>query len=579
MLDRLGKVLYVGKAKNLHSRVGQYFVPGRDTRPQVPLLVAKVAKVDTIVVQSEKEALLLEDTLIKEHRPPYNIQLKDDKSYIALQVRTKSPWPMVNLVRLKGEPKDKNLYFGPYTSALAARDTLEEIRRLFPLRQCSDKEFARRTRPCILYQMKRCIAPCVAFCTKDEYEKEVEQTIRFLKGDTSHVLKVLWSQLKAASDALEYERAAVLLHKIRQIEKTLEGQKVNLLKKGDFDIWGLWREGDEGDLAILSYRSGKLLGVTHYPFHRLVQEDSELIETALLQYYKGVREVPKEIIVPEKLTKGLEELLNSTIVVPTRGQKKALVLMAKENAEAHFKQYRDKKEVSERTLLQLQEVFELKQYPHRIDCFDTANMAGSSPTASLITYVEGELDKGAGRTYTIKTTEGEPDDYQAMREVMLRRYQKANAEELPNLIIVDGGKGQLSIAHRVLKELNITTIDLIALTKEEAKHTKGLTQERVFLLDRKDPIHLGKHSAVLFFLQRIRDEAHRRAIGLHKKQRSKKLLKSQLDDIVGIGPIKKKRLLSHFGSVKRVFEASDEELLSVKGMTLKDIERIRQAFP
>ncbi len=572
MLDKKERVLYVGKAKNLRARLRQYFVGGGDGREQIPFLMAKVADVETIVVSNEKEALLLEDTLIKKHKPPYNVHLKDDKSYIALQVRTKSPWPMVNLVRLKGPPKDKNLYFGPYSSALAARETLEEIRKFFPLRQCSDQEFRRRTKPCILYQMKRCIAPCVGLCTKEEYEAQVDQTIRFLRGETKPVIKQLKKRMDEASDKWEYERAGAILQTIRAIEKTLERQRVNLLAKGDFDVIGLYREADEGDLAIINYRGGKLLSMTHFPFKMLASENQELLESAIMQYYREGREHPKILYIPQKLSPKLSEVLGFKLITPQRGEKKRMVEMACDNALMRFRQLKDKRATSERTLLQLQELCHLKEYPHRIDCFDTAHIAGSAPTASLVTFEGGEPSRAGYRSYHIRSTKGVSDDYQAMHEVMERRYKKADT--LPNLIIVDGGKGQLNIALKLLKELNLATIDLIALSKDEAKHTKGLTQERIFLPERKDPILLPKHSPILFLLQRIRDEAHRRAIGLHKKQRSKKQLKSVLDEIPGIGPTKKKKLIAHFKSPKKVLEASPEELAEVQGLSKADIRNI-----
>lgn len=333
MKGREGIVLYVGKAKNLRQRVKQYFVPGRDGRLMVPYLVAKVESIDTIIVFSEKEALLLENTLIKQHKPRYNALLKDDKTYIALKINNKHRWPTVSLVRYKGVPKPDGLYFGPYTSADSARQTLDLLQRIFPLRQCSDQELARRTRPCILYDMKRCIAPCVNRCTKEEYDAYVNRTIRFLRGQDREIVKELYKEMQDAAEALEFERAGDVQQTISFIERTLEGQMVDRPLGGvDADALAIFREGDEVILTQLIFRSGKLNGSRHYDFTAIAEEDNELLESFILQHYEKQSDLPREILLPvlPDAAEALSEILSKdrkkiSLIAPQKGSVKDLL--------------------------------------------------------------------------------------------------------------------------------------------------------------------------------------------------------------------------------------------------------------
>lgn len=585
MKNRQGDVLYVGKANNLKQRVKQYFVPGRDGRLIVPFLVSKVDHIETIVVSSEKEALLVENHLIKQHQPRYNALLKDDKTYVALKV-TKQQWARVQLIRYKGKPKPDGMYFGPYTSAYSARRTLDLIQRLFPLRQCTDQEFANRSRPCILYDMKRCVAPCVNKCSKEEYDGYVDQTIKFLKGQNKEVLKNLYQQMHVASENLEFEKAGEILRRIREIEQTIEAQNVDKPLGGDIDALGIFRQADEIILSQLLFRNGKLSGVRHHNFTMIAEDDHELLQTFILQFYEKQEELPHEILVPVAVEEHatLDEILSASrprkvyVACPQRGEKKALVEMAQINAEAAFQKDKDVKSIREKTLLQMQEELRLSRYPRRIECFDNSNTGGTELVSALVAFTEGEKDKNRYRRYKIRTVDVS-DDYGAMYEVLSRRYKRAQEEnDLPDLIVVDGGKGHLNIANKILHELNIITVDVIGLAKEEGRHDKGATAEQIFLPNAKDPLYLRKNSQVLFLLQQIRDEAHRFAITYHRQLRSKKVLKSSLDDIPGIGPAKKRTLLKHFGSLKKIKEASDEELKKVPGLSNKDISSIRHYF-
>lgn len=586
MKDENGRVIYVGKAKHLKNRIKNYFSWGSgDSRAMVPFLVAEIHTIDTMVVPSEKEALLLENTLIKKHQPKYNALLKDDKTFIGL-LMTPPPWPMLRLVRYKGKPREKGQYFGPYVSAYAARQVFDVLLRVFPLRQCSDEEFKRRTRPCLLYSMKKCVAPCVGKCTREEYDTFVEGAVRFLKGQNKEIVKALEVDRAQAAEALEFERAAALHKTIQQIREITEEntQLVAKAKGQNSDVIAVYREGYEVAIALLFWRDGKLMGSEHFLFHEIAEENSDLINSFILQHYTPDRDLPKEILVSSPLddATSLEEALQEKtthkihIQFPKKGDKHKLLEIAAANAKAFFLQKRDQKEMTDRTLAELEEKLHLNRFPTRIECFDISNLAGHETVASMVAYTDGEKDKKRTRLFKIKEAKAS-DDYGAMREVLTRRLSRAREEmDLPDLIIVDGGKGQLNIAIEVLKELNIASVDAVGLAKEQSRHDKGLSQERVFLRDFPEPITFTTSSPLLFFLQRVRDDAHRLAIGFHRKRRTKTVIKSALEDIPGIGPVKKKRLLSHFGSIARLGEATDEELAQISGLTPKDIKALRE---
>ncbi|MCH9630946.1 MAG: UvrABC system protein C [Chlamydiia bacterium] len=581
-----GKVLYVGKAKHLQKRLRQYFAKSPDSRVMIPFLTSKVASIDTIVTTSEKEALLLENTLIKKHQPKYNALLKDDKTFVSLMVNIDHKWPMIKLVRTKGKPKGKGKYFGPYTNGYAARQTLEIISKIFPLRQCSDAELKRRDRPCILYDIKKCVAPCVNKCSKEEYDTYVTDALSFLKGDDDSIVKDLKEKMKKASDDLEFEKAQHYLDAITKIEHVTKNAKSLVhLQKEDLDSIGLYRKAKSVLIAKLTFRSGRLTTSDHYYFSDIAEEDEDLLESFLLQHYLNEDNLPKSVLVPFSLPSGkdiselLYEKLNRKISIfsPTKGGKKKLIQLAKTNAKMLFTQERHDADLKESILEELKSKLKLSRLPIRIECFDTSNIAGDDPVASLIAFTDAEKDTKRYRSYKVK---GEKtDDYHAMKEVLTRRYIKAKeTNDLPDLIIVDGGKGQLNVASEVLKDLQIVSCDLVSLAKEDARHDKGLTRERVFIPGVKEPITFDKHSPILFFLQRVRDEAHRRAITFHKARRKKRIIKSALDSIDGIGPAKKRTLLSHFGSVAKIKEAKDEEILSLKGISKKDLAALRKGL-
>lgn len=579
MKDRRGNVLYVGKAKNLRQRVRQYFVPGGDGRAMVPHLVEKVEDIDTVVVSSEKEALLLENTYIKKYKPPYNAVFRDDKSYICLKVTTKHTWPRVLVVRRRPEEIGDGVVFGPYTSALAARETYDIICKLFPLRQCSDEELLRRDRPCILYQMKRCVAPCVELCTHEDYDAIVKRVVRFLKGYDKEVLADLKEEMLRRSESLEFERAGEIHKVIKRLEATLERQNVDTMGGEDADAIGLYREGGEVVLAQLIFREGRLMDTRKHVLSGICDDDEDILRGFLLAHYRNLPERPKMILLPLPLADAdiLQEILSQEghveISCPSKGRPRSQVSLADENAKAAFHQEKDQRLLREKTLLEMQEKLRLSRYPGIIECFDISHIGGQEMVAAMVVFYDGEKDSKRYRKFKIRAVEG-GDDYGAMQEVLQRRYQRSKEENnLPDLVVIDGGKAHLNAAVKVLEALDIASVDIISLVKEEGRHDKGATREGVFLRGAKDPVFL-KNSAVLFLLQRIRDEAHRFAITFQRHRRTKAQLKSELGSLPGIGPTKEKMLLKRFGSVKGLCEATREDLEKTPKLSHGDVETL-----
>ncbi len=572
MKDAKGKVIYVGKAKNLRNRVKQYFIPGRDGRAMVPYLTVQVESIDTIVVTSEKEALILENNLIKKHRPKYNALLKDDKTYFSLMVNHKHRWPRVCVARFKGKPPPGNLYFGPYTQGYAAKQTLELLRMLFPLRQCSDRELESRTRPCILYEMKKCVAPCVEKCSKESYDKLVSGVVSFLKGHDATIRNELKAEMQKAMEDLEFERAERIFRTLRYIESTLEKQVVEKAGLKDLDVIGLCREGERVALAQLLFREGKLISSQGHVFPKTAQDDEGILTSFLLQQYSDQELLPAEIVLPKKVSLELEALLHVKLTTPSRGNKRALLEMAAANAEAKMKQEPNTKE---QTLLLMEEVFHLTNYPEQIECFDNSNLSGSEPVGAMVAFINGEKSPQRYRKYKIKAAD-RSDDYGAMKEVLTRRMKRAKEEEqLPDMLLIDGGRGHLNLTVDILEDLDITTVDVVAIAKEKGRHDRGATREKVYLREVNEALLLPRNSPLLFLIQQIRDEAHRFAITFQRERRKKQTFASPFDSLSGIGPVKKKRLIVRFGSWKRLLAASETEWKEVKGITQRDVETLR----
>lgn len=574
MKDSKDQVLYVGKANNLRARIKQYFLK-HDTREQLKFLIPQIEEIEFIIVDTEKEALILENNLIKRYKPKYNILLKDDKTYINLLL-TNEKWPMFKLVRKK---REKEKYFGPYTNALAAKKTLELLLKLFPLRQCSDNFFKNRKRACILYEIKRCIAPCVGKCSHEEYMQKVHYAELFLKGKNKEILKDLEHKMKEASSNLLFEKADALLKMIKQIEHVQQTQHVENLPYENIDVLNIYRN-EKIIIVKLIFRNNRLIGSDHFIFSRSAQEESSLFESFILQHYQTF-EIPPLILVPIDLIskQNIIDILferfekRVKIIHPLRGEKLSLLNLAKKNADNIFqKEKRDFTE-KESLLLNLKQSLKLLRYPHEIQCFDTAHISETNRVSAQITYIDGQRDKKRTKLFKVKTEK--MGDLAALEEVLTRHLCKAKEEKnLCDLLIIDGGKAHLNIALKIIKELDIATIDLIAIAKESARHDKGLTKEKIYTTVQDEAILLDPKSPLLFFLQKIRDDAHTVAISFHKKRRSKNISKSLLDQIKGIGPIKKRALLSHFKSVEEIKRATKEDLEKIKGLSQKDIENI-----
>ncbi|OJH39626.1 excinuclease ABC subunit UvrC [Cystobacter ferrugineus] len=588
MKDRRGEVIYVGKAINLRNRVRSYFTRTGDVRAFVSLLDKFLGDLETVIVHNEKEALLLENELIKKHKPRFNVLLKDDKQYISLRLDRKQPYPRLEVVRRYD--KDGARYFGPYSSASAIRETLRVINRFFHLRTCTDHVLANRKRPCLLHQIGRCPAPCVYPVPQDEYRKSVDEVVLFLEGKGGELVDGLRARMKQASAELKFEEAARIRDQLRAIERSLERQKVATTDFKDQDVFSFHREGDRLLVYVLYVRQGRLNGGQAFPLGSQEFPDEELLPSFVNLYYDQGNFVPEEVLLPLDVEEreGLEALLSERkgdrvrVMVPKRGEKRDLVEMAQKNAEQAALERRRTKDETENVLRRLQERLGLRRLPRRMECFDISHFQGASIVASQVAATDGEIDKSRYRRYRIKTLEKQ-DDFASMHEVITRRLKRGQEEEdLPDLLVIDGGKGQLASALAAAKDLGVDGVDIISLAKSrdlevhDRDEESAQSPERVFLPHRKDPIVLRQNSAELYLLTRLRDEAHRFAITFQQKSMRRGNFRSALDDIPGVGATRKKLLLRHFGSLKRVRESSIEELAEVLGPTVA--ERVHAAL-
>lgn len=591
MRDRDGKVIYVGKAKDLRARARAYFRSG-DGRSHVQFLVRRVEDIETLVTSNEKEALILENNLIKQYKPRYNIRLKDDKSYLSIKVTTQHPWPRMFATRKI--VKDGNRYFGPFSSAIAARETLDIIEKHFLLRTCTDYNFKNRARPCLQYQIKRCLGPCVLPVEPQEYQEQVRQATLFIEGKRQELIDELKGRMKEKADGLEFEAAAKIRDQIQAVERTVEKQRMVSHWGTDQDIFGLYREGGFIEVQVLFVRQGKLTGNQSYSLEDLEFSDEEIVQALLTQFYQGDRFIPDEILLPVELEdrEVRQEYLSErkersvSILPPQRGDKRQLVEMAIQNARQSFFERHDQEKERERMLLELKEKLRLRHYPQRIECFDISTIHGAHAVGSMVTFFNGEPDKKRYRHYRIRTVgpDSGGDDFAMMFEVLKRRFTRGLGEgDLPDLVVVDGGKGQLTMALAAMSELGVKDVDAVALAKARVRSSPRSpeihrTEERVFVPGQSNPLILKRNSNALFLLQRVRDEAHRFAITYHKRVRTRQTLYSALDRIAGIGSARKRALLRAFGSIKRIEEASLEDLLKVPSITGRMAQEILQSL-
>ncbi len=587
--DRKGTILYIGKAGDIKHRVSSYFQRpvGKDLKTLA--MLEKVTDIDTLVTDTEKEAFILENLLIKEHHPRYNIKLRDDKNYPCLRLSMEEDFPTLTVVRrIK---KDESLYFGPFPSATSLRETLRLIRRLFPIRTCRNTKFSGRLRPCINYGMGRCAGPCCGKIDREHYREMVHQVKMFLEGKNKDLVEGLKKRMEEESEQLHFEKAARIRDQIDDIEHVIEKQKMVSSDFSDQDVIGSHRQDHRIAIYSLFIRGGKLLGGKGFTFPSKGLPDEEILSSFLHQYYREGKFIPEQILIPKAIPEHhlVEQWLTEwkgkrvRILVPGRGDKKHLLQMACENAKQFVLEKEELEKDEEMALKALREKLHLKKVPRRIEAFDISNLQGGNAVGSMVFFKNGKPDRKRYRHFKIKTIEG-ADDYGMMYEVLLRRYQKAiGMNDLPDLVLLDGGRGQLNVAQEVCNELKMKDIDLVSLAKErvvEGSRVSRLrkTEEKIFHPQIKDPILLGKHSPILHLLDRIRNEAHRFAITYHKKLRSRETIKSVLREIPGIGKMRQTALLKYFGSVEKIKEATKEELSKAPKMNRKSTQIVYQFF-
>lgn len=570
--DRRGEVLYVGKAANLKARVRQY-LQGHDERYMVRYLVAAARFVEGLPVHSEKEALLLENSLIKQHKPRFNVKLRDDKAFLQIRVDPKEAWPRLTTARR--ERDDGARYFGPYPSATNARRTLAFVQRSFTLRTCTDAVLASRTRPCLLHQLGRCCAPCVGLVTEDQYADLVAEAILALQGRNRELVPKLQARMVQAAEEERFEEAARLRDLVRSVESALERQVVADVRAGDRDVWAVHREADRGAAACLPVRDGRVLEPRVFPFEGEIVDLPELLSTLLNNHYEGGAFIPPEILLPVDLADrlALEEVLRERrgtkvrILVPQRGEKLAVIDIAEAAARTRFHTTHSEEDRIARALDTIAEICGLDAPPYRIECYDNSNLLGEDPVASQVVFIDGRPSRKDYRRYKVKTVVG-ADDYATMREILGRRLRRAMADgDFPDLIVVDGGRGQLSAAEDVLRELGLPDQAVIGIAKPRTERARGDRDavDKIILRSQPDPVILRYDDPSLRMLQHIRDEAHKEAVGFHRKQRGKRSLTSVLDEIEGVGATRRKRLLIHFGSLGALRAASEADIAAVPG--------------
>jgi excinuclease ABC subunit C len=577
-----GEVLYVGKARVLADRVRSYFQKNVEHPPKTALLMSHVNDIETIVTRSELEALILESNLIKRHRPRFNIVLRDDKQYPYIRFPVKDPFPRLSVVRRV--QKDGALYYGPYVPAGAMRETLKVIRRVFPLATCEIDIDGSAMRACIEFEIKRCMAPCTGNQSREEYHRIVKQVRMFLEGRDTELLGSLRSEMQAAADREEFEEAARLRDRISKIERALEKQRVAQTSFTDQDVIGIARQGKAVDLQMLFVRGGLLIGRKDFFWPEGADtSDEELLRSTIEQFYNKDVLPPKELLIPTPLADaGLIEAWLSEkkgeavrMLSPERGTKHQLVLLAEENAAAAAADHLRDQEIEQQAVEELKRLLRLERAPRRIEGFDISNTMGDQSVASMVVWEDGQAKKSDYRKFRIKTVEG-ADDFASMQEAVIRRYSHHDVSEwlpLPDLIVIDGGIGQLAAAMEGAKKIGLTGVPLIGLAK-----ARGEKEERIFVPERKGAIVLAPTSPATHLLQRIRDEAHRFAIAYHRKLRGKVLLASRLEEIPGIGDIRKKRLLQHFSTLDEIAQAADEQLRKAAGVDAKTAAEIRKAL-
>ena len=574
MRDQAGKIIYVGKAVNLKNRVRSYFQQ-RGLSAKTEALVARIASFETIVTATEMEALILECNLIKKHRPRYNISLRDDKTYPFIKVTLNEAFPRVYATRRL--EKDGAKYYGPYASAGAMHETISLLKKLFPLRSCRSMD---AQRPCLEYHIKRCLAPCAGLVDQESYLAMVRTVCLFLEGRSADVEKDLKRRMLAASEDLKFELAGRLRDQLAAVRQVMEKQNI-VTGAGDQDVLGLARLGGQSCVQVFFVRSGKMVGRDRFMLSGGDNEtDGDILAAFVKQYYHEAAFIAREILTPvvlpesELLASWLSERKGGAVhlLTPQRGSKRDLVQLAADNAVEYLRQRNERDAVkhgkSTAAMEELAQRLSLARLPKRIECFDISHIQGAETVASMVVFTGGEPDKAEYRRFKLRTVEGSPDDFASMQEVTLRRYREA-AEPLPDLIVIDGGKGQLSSALEVIRGVGLSDIPVIGLAKEF---------EHIFRENISEPLILPRHSEALRLIQQIRDEAHRFAVTYHRKLRAKRNLVSVLDHIKGIGAKRRQALWKHFGALEKMRAASVEDLAAAPGMNVTAATAVWQFF-
>jgi excinuclease ABC subunit C len=593
--DTKGVIVYVGKARNLRSRVRQYFAAGStDYRYFVPLLEKVLGDIETVVTETEKEAVLLEDSLIKEHKPRYNVRLRDDKTYLSIKLDLRADWPRLEVVRRPSA--DKAQYYGPYPSATAARRTLKLVNKHFKLRTCDDATMASRTRPCLEYQIKRCPAPCVYEVDRESYGQQARFVGLFLEGKNDELAKGIEADMKTAAKSLAFERAAQLRDQLSAIREVQERQRVSEVSDRDRDVVGIYREGDAVALAVLVVRAGFVRDTQVTLLTRCELPDDEIVDAFLSQRY-GVGEddvakrsrIPDEILVPvlPEAHEGIAQWLTDQrakkveVAVPKAGSRARLLAMANQNAQHRFRERRVVEKTAEEHADALADRLGLLKPPRTIECVDISHHRGQDTVAAIVCLKDGAPNKKNYRSYHVKEDTG-GNDYAAMLEVLRRRFARGKNHEagweFPDLFMVDGGRGQLGVALAVLEELKIDGLAVCSLAKERENVTGDKLVDRVYLPGRKNAIAIDRHQAALVLLARARDEAHRFSNKIREGLHHRRRLASELDQLPGVGTKTRVALLKHFGSLDAVREASLDQLERVSGVNAPRARAVFEHF-
>jgi excinuclease ABC subunit C len=581
--DIQGKTVYVGKAASLRNRLRSYLSPNANLSPKLERLVAKISDFETIVTDSEQEALILECNLIKKYRPSYNVRLKDDKTFPYLRIDIESDWPSVRVTRRFHKNGDR--YFGPFANAKSLRQTLRLIKKIFPFRSCTKTITGKDSKPCLEYHINQCLGPCVGAVSKEDYHDVIKQVILFLEGKQELVLRDLRHKMGKASQQLQFEKAALIRDQIQAIEEVIEGQRIAITVRGDHDAIALAQTKDLAYAEIFFIRSNKLTGRDYILLDGIHDEEPSQIMTSFIkQYYASASSIPPVLLLqypieePEVIIKWLTNQRGAAVKlhVPRRGAKKQLIDIVAENARQGLELYKAKHSTiikSALVLEELQERLSLPRIPLRIEGYDISNIRGNLAVGSMTVFEKGQPKPANYRRFRIRSVAG-IDDYAMIQEVLRRRFRRSLATNdkwsiTPDLILIDGGKGHLNAALEVLKELGLNSIPAASLAKEK---------EEVFITGKTEPLDIPQTSAALYLLQRIRDEAHRFALGYHRRLRHKEITASALDGIPGIGPKRKKALLKKFGSVRGIKDATVGELSKVTGMSTNLAEKLKECL-